>query len=161
MTVCFVIVVFLITYFFRLDGGYVEFFPLWRHFTYPFCHANLFHLVANSIALYFVMKSIKVLYHPLLLLALMYISAVAASFFAYYDKPVVGASGIVYAGLGMLSYFILSKKLVFNTVSQKRKFFLIIAFSLAIGFLIPAMAGLLHFLSFGIGFSIAMFHLYK
>lgn len=82
-----------------LSLGYSLTSPLYTHITYSFQHASVLHLVFNSLAFigfYRVLKNyIKYLFPIIVLIA------ICASFFSVYSLPTVGASGMVYAMMGM------------------------------------------------------------
>lgn len=151
------IVVWLINLIFNIELGYRELFPLWKHLTYSLAHANVVHLLLNTVALFFVLRSLRPALPSRISITVMYVSAVVASFFVYYDgKLIVGASGMVYAGLGVLHYAILQRKLVFNTRTDKHVFYVSLVLAIVLGFAIPNIAGLLHLASFVVSFFICL-----
>lgn len=61
------------------------------HFFYPFSHANVFHLLANLVALLTFRKNVGVV---------AYISAVAASFLPMGSTATMGLSAVLFAHIG-------------------------------------------------------------
>jgi membrane associated rhomboid family serine protease len=131
--------------------GYSNTTPLITHFTYNFSHVNIWHLVLNSLAYIGVFrmleKSIK--HWKIILLSLSV--AIIASFFASYDIPTMGASGMIYAMIGMWFGLVMNKTL---TIIDK-KLFLIYCLSvilmLAVSFFKHNSNFLLHSYCLGLG----------
>lgn len=73
----------------------------WQHFTYSFQHASFMHLLLNSISFFFFYRILRRYYSGMYIIGIAYAIAVFASFFIYYHKPVVGASAMIYAMIGM------------------------------------------------------------
>jgi membrane associated rhomboid family serine protease len=98
-----------------LSLGYSLTSPLYTHLTYSFQHASILHLVFNSLAFigfYRVLKGyIKYLFPIIVFIAFV------ASFYSEYALPTVGASGMVYAMIGMYIGLIITKKI--TIVSKK------------------------------------------
>jgi len=108
-----IVIIFIIVYLvFDLSLGYSLTSPLYTHFTYSFQHASILHLVFNSLAFigfYRVLKNyIKYLFPIIVLIAF------CASFPTEYTLPTVGASGMVYAMIGMYIGMILIGKIKIN-----------------------------------------------
>ena len=61
------------------------------HFLYPFSHVNVFHLLANLVALLSFRKNVG---------AVAYIAAVAASFLPMGDTATMGLSAVLFAHIG-------------------------------------------------------------
>jgi membrane associated rhomboid family serine protease len=85
-----------------------------------------------------------------MLLPTIYTCAVAASFFSVHDIPTVGASGMIYAMFGMISFIVLFNQ---STWKQKRVFFLSIIFMLLFSYFNKSSNFGVHILSFMLGFS--------
>lgn len=86
------------------------------HFTYIFLHTNIFHLLINSISLLTAWIMMQRFYKRWYFFAVSFLLAVATSFIplCIFDKPTVGASGVVYAMIGMiLPYYHFKKAHVF------------------------------------------------
>lgn len=172
--------------------GYTATSPWWTHLTYNFQHANLWHLLLNSVSFYYLFRALeraipfrtvrqKFATCALLPLAI----ATAASFFTPYPQyllnllhhlptlpllggaggghPVVGASGMIYAMIGMY-FYILFKAGKFKNPHKASSWHAKsplwgvggLAIFLIIGFFKPNTAAMLHLLSFITGFA-AMF----
>lgn len=61
------------------------------HFFYPFSHANVFHLLANLVALLTFRKNVGIV---------AYIAAVAASFLPMGSTATMGLSAVLFAHIG-------------------------------------------------------------
>lgn len=82
-----------------LSLGYSYVSPFYTHFTYMFQHAGWMHLILNSLAFIGLYRALnKQLKH--LLSRIIWIAFIA-SFISVYLVPTVGASGMIYAMLGM------------------------------------------------------------
>lgn len=128
------------------DIGYTSTFPIWKHFTYVFQHANLLHLIINSFSFYMLFGMLQRFIRPSIIVAVGYGSAVAMSFLATYTLPVVGASGMIYAMLGIDIYLIKTKRVVFRDKHLLYTFFGSISLFLIISLIKPDQAGMLHLL---------------
>ena len=147
--ILFLLFVFLVVFISGADIGYTELLPLWRHFTYCFQHANLAHLFLNVVALFFVFRSVNPYIKPLFSFLVMYISAVLASFVAYYTIPVVGSSGMVYGGFGIILALMADKEIKVN-----KTFLIAIAVAVMSGFFFKHIAAGIHLASLVAGFVI-------
>lgn len=102
----------------------------WTHLIYPFFHANIFHLLANIYALWFIRPTWAILLTA-------WSIAVASSWIT--PVPVVGFSSMIYAIWGM------------NMLNASQKSWIIF---LAINFItifLPSMGWMVHFSTFTIG----------
>ena len=132
MSYLFIAILIAVYFIFDTSLGYSLTSPVYTHFTYVFQHAGLLHLVANSISFlsfYNLLHRVcNAFYYP-------YLIAVLSSFFSEYDKVTVGASGMIYAMIGMtIGYAFKGEKL---KITSKKKFalmILLILVSLLIGF---------------------------
>jgi len=117
--------------------------PIENHFLYMFSHANIFHLLANTIAL----LSLKKLY------PVSFIIAFIASFFPF-NGMILGLSGVIFSQIGIN----IGKKFNKNGLYQN----IIIA---CIFGMLPNMAILIHIYCLIIGFLIGniiwMINIYK
>lgn len=95
-----IVIIFIATYLLSdLSVGYYELSPLYTHFTYMFQHAGWMHLILNSLAFIGLYRALsKELKFVLLRIILI---AFVGSFMSVYLVPTVGASGMIYAMLGM------------------------------------------------------------
>lgn len=132
MSYLFIAILIAVYFIFDTSLGYSLTSPIYTHFTYVFQHAGLLHLVANSISFlsfYNLLHRVcNAFYYP-------YLIAVLSSFFSEYDKVTIGASGMIYAMIGMtIGYAFKGEKL---KITSKKKFalmILLILVSLLIGF---------------------------
>lgn len=90
----------------NIEHGVTKNSALYTHIAYIFVHANLFHLCTNVFSLLFTLRLLKkmanIKFYVSLTIGL--ISAFASSFILMQEIPTVGASGVVYALLGMYCY---------------------------------------------------------
>ena len=141
--------IFILVYiFFGHEIGFVTNSPWWTHFTYSFQHASILHLVINTLVFINVFRVMEKFLSWKVLLPAIYFIASCASFASVQSIPTVGASGMIYAMFGMMSFIVL-----FNSSSwrQKRVFFLSIAFMLLVSFFNKGSNFEVHVLSFLIG----------
>lgn len=147
------IVIFIIVFaFFDLRLGYTSVFPVWKHVTYMFQHANLLHLALNSLSIYFLFVALERFIRPLVIFLIMFLSAFLVSFLCIYPQPVVGASGMAYTGFGILSLLFVKRQLKFKDKYSSVLFFINVGFALIIGFFNQHNAALLHLYAFIAGF---------
>ena len=151
------LIIFFIVIFFAFGSelGYTEAFPLWKHFTYSFQHANLFHLAANSFSFFYIFKLLKRFIPPYKTVLLSYFIAVVASFVCYYPEPVVGASGMIFAMVGILFYLLITKQC---RIARKPLYLFIAAIILqtVMGFIFSNIAGGLHLICLAAGMIIPL-----
>ena len=147
-----VTVIFIVSYFIHL--------PL-SAFTYQFSHGNIFHLSANVIPLFYLLKSAndnKTFFH--FLIAGYTISVIA---YCLIDKnnTIVGASGILYAIYGI--YLALRYRSFSNKEFYTNTNIFTLIFSLSFGFFIPNVSGLIHLYSWitGITYGIILVEINK
>jgi membrane associated rhomboid family serine protease len=96
------ILTFIIVYVsFGLELGYTDSSLWYTHFTYMFQHAGIVHLLLNSIAFISLFTALEKQVNKWLLSACIIAISFLASFAAMHDMPTVGASGMVYAMIGM------------------------------------------------------------
>lgn len=87
----------------RSTIGFYEYGPMIGRFTYQFFHENLFHIAINMVSLYFIteyMRKIS-LWKINNIVLIGYICSVLATFGSEMGKSTIGASGMVFAILGM------------------------------------------------------------
>lgn len=139
------IITFLLVYiFFGLELGYTATSAKWTHITYIFQHASVMHLLINSFA--FWSLSVALYRHvPEYVITIISVSvAFFISFLCIYPKVVVGASGMIYAMLGIYFFLVCVRK-----IRYRNKFSLFVAIVsvvtfLAISFVKHNSAGMLH-----------------
>lgn len=111
------------------NGGVIE------HFAYPFCHANIWHLVINLYVLWKLRNHINPLSS--------YMIAVLVSFLPMYvTDPTMGLSGFLFASIGQMWA---------KANDTKRMCQVVLPFIL-ITMLIPNTNGLLHLYAFVVGY---------
>lgn len=148
MKVLLIFVWLLVFAFFGLELGYTATSPGWTHLTYSFQHASFIHLILNCIGFYYMTKALENRYRPVLLVGVAYLISVGVSFLVYYDKPVVGASGLVYALIGMFAWVVLTNlpRLSGKARQNNILFLSVVSVSLLISLFNPHSAGLIHLL---------------
>lgn len=76
--------------------------PLYTCYTYMIVHKSVLHLIVNSTSYFFVSRMVGRLYErPAIPLFFAMSAAVIAAYFAAYEKPTIGASGLVYGYIGI------------------------------------------------------------
>ena len=142
--------IFIVVYLlFGNEIGFATNSPIWTHFTYSLQHANLLHLVINTLVFINVFRVMQGFTSWKKLLPLVYGIAVASSFFAAKDIPTVGASGMIYAMFGMMSVIVAFNK---STPKQKLTFFCSIGIMLLFSFFNKNSNFVVHIASFILGF---------
>lgn len=144
---------------FGLELGYTSGSAWWTHFTYWLQHGSFIHLILNAISLLGVLHVLERFIRPAVVLALGVGVAIGTSWLASYSVPVVGASGVVYALLGMYMSLIIRGRARFSSGFNMWLFFVSVFTFLVISFVKTNSAGLLHLLSLCAGF--ACIHLKK
>ncbi|MDR0872834.1 MAG: rhomboid family intramembrane serine protease [Prevotellaceae bacterium] len=145
----FILIFILVFIFFENELGYTGIFPLWKHLAFHFQHSNFLHLLINSVCFCFVFKSLRVFVRSRTIILVSLTAATAASFFCCYDIPVVGASAMIYAMIGML-IIIFWRKGYFRQKAFFKNFALwlcCITLSLTISFFKTNSATMLHLIS--------------
>lgn len=113
--------------------------------TYHWLHASIWHLIGNLWVL------LTLCFNSRCRLSMLLWSFVIASIVpTFYDKPIIGASGMIYALIGLILHQIWSKR---NLV--------IIVISLALGFFISGVGAYLHAYTFIVGSLLGMVFYYK
>ena len=106
------VLIFIIVYIiFDKRIGYTDTSALWTHFTYMFQHANVIHLIINSLAFIGMFRVLeKVINKYILAISIILISSVV-SYTSMYELPTVGISGGVYVMIGIYLAVINIKKI--------------------------------------------------
>lgn len=118
-------------------------------FTYPLVHANIFHLAANIWALYAFMKYADDKETFVCFLIGGYIASLVSYWLYDGDYRVVGASGLIFGIIGI--YLMLRYRGLKNIEMYKSRLFINVSIIMAIGLIIPALAGLLHLYALAVG----------
>jgi len=157
MRIVFILIFIAVFSLFDNSLGYTTNSAWWTHLSYNFQHANLWHLLLNSLAFYYIFGLLQKVIKQWIIIAISLPVAIISSLFAtHHSLSVVGASGMIFAMTGMLYYFAL-KFVINHPKSNKTGFCVFSAFiviSLAIGFFHEYTAGWLHLLCFLGGFAV-------
>ncbi len=149
----FLVTVFLIVFvLFDKDLGYTNTSAVYTHFTYVFQHGSFMHLLLNSISFFTLLAVLERFIRPQIVVAVAVAVAVAASFLVSYPIVVVGASGAIYAIMGMYLCLIVNRRVAFAKKSFLWSFLLALVAFLVIGFVKTNTAGLLHLVCLVAGF---------
>lgn len=153
------VLAFLLTYIFCDNSlGYSNNSPTYTHFTFILQHVSVFHLVLNSISLigiWTATRELRVNKWFILLTSLS--STYIASFISKETIPTVGASGMVYAIIGIYFYVTFTDKRIKIADSKTYLLFLLcIVGSLILSYINPISNFFLHTYSLVFGFSIYM-----
>ncbi|RSL30932.1 rhomboid family intramembrane serine protease [Salibacterium salarium] len=116
-----------------LDGEW------WRLFSSMFLHIGFFHLLMNSLALFYLGGAVERMYGTFRFIFIYFIAGLFGSLasFAFNAQVSAGASGAIFGCFGALLYFgMIHKKLFFRTMGMN--VLVILAINLAFGFAVPA-----------------------
>lgn len=100
--------------------GYTNTSPVWTHLTFQFQHANIVHLIINSLAFTGMFRVSEKIINKYALAAVILFIPFTASFMSMYEIPTVGISGTIYAMIGIYLAMITSEKLI---IEDKNKFY--------------------------------------
>ncbi len=133
---------------------------IWRLFTSMFLHANLVHLLFNSMALYSVGLEMETLYGADRYIVIYVLSGLFGSLLSFAGRGPnvvsVGASGAIFGLIGMnLAYFLLHRE-NFGQFGRQRVMntLFVIGFNLLLGFTIPRIDNLAHLGGLVAGFAL-------
>lgn len=108
---------YIVNYIWINDTGYSTDSGILPNFYYFLLHANVFHLSANVIFFHELGKTAKILRNQTGFKGIEYVMlasgvaiSVLSSFISVYDTPTVGASGVGFAIMGMITSFYSSKR---------------------------------------------------
>lgn len=141
--------------FFNLELGYTATSPTWTHITYMFQHGTLVHLCINCFSFLAFFKVLERFYAPYKIAVVIVMVAFGSSFLCLYAKPVVGASGMIYAMLGMFISLVRYRVICLRNRAALYVLFLSTATFISIGFFKHNSAGLLHLLCLISGYTIS------
>lgn len=126
-----IVLIFISVYSFcGLELGFSASSPVWTHFTYIFQHAGMMHLIINSLAFISVYRSVQSLGNTRPALPLAFLIACGISFVTVRELPTVGASGLVYALLGIYTGLTLCREDI-RIISRNR--YLVFLFCILLG----------------------------
>lgn len=144
---------------FGLELGYTAGSAWWTHFTYWLQHGSYMHLVLNVVSLLGLVAALERFIRPAVVLTVAIVVAIGVSWLVSYSVPVVGASGVVYALIGMYMSLIVRGRVRFASGFNLGLFFVSVFTFLIISFVKTNSAGMLHLLAMCVGF--ACIHLKK
>lgn len=110
----------------------------WRFFTPIILHIGFFHLVMNTLALYFLGSAVERIFGRTRFLVVYLLAGFSGSLASFIFSPVIsaGASGAIFGCFGALLYFgFVHPKLFFRTMGSN--VIAIILLNLAFGFIVP------------------------
>ncbi|MET3699233.1 rhomboid protease GluP [Bacillus oleivorans] len=110
----------------------------YRLITPIFIHIGVFHLLMNTVALYYLGAIVERIFGSLRFFIIYMIAGIMGSIASFAFSPTLsaGASGAIFGCFGALLYFgMLQPKLFLRTIGYN--IFIVIAFNLALGFTIP------------------------
>lgn len=148
-----ILIFILVFIFFGHELGYNASSPWWTHITYNFQHADWLHLIFNSVSFFYIFRALERFIRPRLIITVSLLAAFTASLFCIYDVPTVGASGMVYAMVGMYFALVSAKRVRYKDKTRLYIFIACVALFLTVSFIKQNSAGMLHLLSLIFGFS--------
>lgn len=110
----------------------------WRFFNAMFLHIGIFHLLMNSLALFYLGGAVERIYGTIRFMFIYFVAGFFGSVasFAYNEHVSAGASGAIFGCFGALLYFgVIHRRLFFRTMGMNVLF--ILAINLGFGFLVP------------------------
>ena len=155
MKTTFILIFIAVFIFFDNSLGYTACSAWYTHITYNFQHANVWHLLINSVAFFFVFRNLQRYIPPYKIVLLSLPVAIVCSLFtAHYSLPIVGASGMIFAMIGMLFSFAVIKAINYPKAPRKSLYISLVCFTIVItiGFFQKNTAGMLHLLCLVGGF---------
>lgn len=140
-----------------IEMGYCLGSPFFTHFSYSFQHVGWMHLILNSISfvsLYNILRKALPVYA---FLTCAYLIAVLASFFSEYSIPTVGASGVIYAMIGLfISISIRGKRLRIVNAKMFFVYMMCVAISISLSTLKGNANNMCHIISLSSGLVIGL-----
>ncbi|MFC4320768.1 rhomboid family intramembrane serine protease [Litchfieldia salsa] len=110
----------------------------WRFFTPIILHIGFFHLVMNTLALYFLGSAVEKIYGRTKFLVLYLVAGFAGTLASFVFSPAIsaGASGAIFGCFGALLFFgVIHPSLFFRTMGSN--VIVVIGINLLIGFIFP------------------------
>lgn len=132
--------------------GYTLTSPWWTHLTYIFVHQNFIHLLMNSIGFLMLFDLLQKIFNKWVLLCAVFLIAFIASFAASYPLPTIGASGVVYALIGVMVELVVAGKIKHKNKLNLFVFALALLLGITISFFKGTSNVLLHIICLLMGF---------
>jgi len=155
------IVIFIVVYLcFGAELGYSESSAWYTHFTYMWQHGSWLHLLLNAFSFAVLFNLVKRFFHPAIIMLVIIFMAWAGSYMVGYDQPVVGASGMVYALMGMYFSLVFVGKLKYTKIENLVLSLFSVGVFLLISIFKQNSAGLLHLVCLALGFGAGIFLLW-
>ncbi|UCZ54555.1 rhomboid family intramembrane serine protease [Bacillus shivajii] len=110
----------------------------WRFFSAMFLHIGIFHLLMNSLALFYLGGAVERIFGTSRFFIIYFLAGLAGSVasFAFNENVSAGASGAIFGCFGALLYFgVRYKRLFFRTMGMN--VIVILVINLAFGFMVP------------------------
>lgn len=136
--------------------------PLYTCCTYMLIHKSALHLIINSASYFFVSRMVGRLYErPVIPLFFAMTAAVIAAYFAAYEKPTIGASGLVYGYIGIFYALVIAHPKV--KIVRWSKFYTFVACTitaLTASAINPTSNFMLHLIALISGFLLMVIHMF-
>lgn len=155
-----IVSIFIIVYL-GFNKGYCVDSPLINHIIFNFSHVNWIHLVLNSLAYIGVFRTLQKTIHTYKIVLLPLLVSFLCSFYAVYPIPTMGASGMIYAMIGMFFAEVINGKLVINDKKMFDLYILSVVLALVISFFNHHSNFKLHILCLVIGLVLSLRHFGK
>lgn len=141
------VLIYLLTFNSFSSFGFSSGSPWWTCLTYPFFHATIWHLAGNMYAAFLLLSDRQV--PSRILLPVLYVIAVLGAFIVkpFTGLPTVGLSGALFAMGGINFYGNTTWRMAASCV-----------FALALGYVLPGIAGHIHLVCFILGFLFMVFY---
>ncbi|MBU9712254.1 rhomboid family intramembrane serine protease [Evansella tamaricis] len=110
----------------------------WRFFSAMFLHIGIFHLLMNSLALFYLGGAVERIYGSVRFFFIYFLAGLVGSVasFAFNEHVSAGASGAIFGCFGALLYFgVVHRRLFFRTMGMN--VIVILLINLAFGFAVP------------------------
>lgn len=149
------VIVFALVYLFADNSlGFCTGSALYTHVTFIFQHAGIIHLLINSLSFFLVYTTMRNIMSAYIFVPVALISTFVSSFVSIEIIPTIGASGMIYAMIGIYICATLLNDTIKITDTRRYLLFLfIIALSLIVSIINPTSNFFLHAYSLLFGFS--------
>jgi len=151
-----------VPYFLGFKMGYTRDSGLTEHLLFPFSHANIFHLACNLLAIWAIKwRSGTIIPSIVIGFVASYMPTISD-----YPMPTMGASGIIFAAIGIIWGAYFTREYFKNWVERNvevltdnvRKFFLFVILPMTIMLFLPNVNFALHLYALYLGMLYAFFH---